>query len=39
MDCDIVRDLMPGYIDGVLRGAGSRGVRGHLGRCAEGGQV
>ena len=39
MDCDIVRDLMPGYIDGVLSEAGSRVVRGHLERCAECGQV
>lgn len=39
MDCDIVRDLMPGYIDGVLSEAGSRVVREHLERCAECGQV
>lgn len=30
MNCDIVRDLMPGYIDGVISEAGSSAVRKHL---------
>lgn len=39
MNCDIVRDLMPGYIDGVLSGAGSSAVREHLEDCEECGQL
>lgn len=33
MNCDIVRDLMPGYIDGVISEAGSSAVREHLEDC------
>lgn len=35
MNCDIVRDLMPGYIDGVISEAGSSAVREHLEDCGE----
>ena len=35
MNCDIVRDLIPGYIDGVLSEAGSSAVREHLEDCGE----
>lgn len=35
MKCDIVRDLMPGYIDGVISEAGSSAVREHLEDCGE----
>lgn len=35
MKCDIVRDLMPGYIDGVISEAGSSAVREHLDECGE----
>lgn len=35
MNCDIVRDLMPGYIDGVISEAGSSAVRKHLEGCGE----
>jgi len=35
MKCDIVRDLMPGYIDGVISEAGSSAVREHLDGCGE----
>ena len=31
--CDIIRDLMPGYLDGVLSGAGDTAVREHLESC------
>ncbi len=39
MDCDIVRDLMPGYIDSVLSETGSSMVREHLEHCTECGQL
>lgn len=32
-DCEIIRDLLPGYIDGVLSEAGNRVVREHLDEC------
>lgn len=35
MKCDIVRDLMPGYIDGVISEAGSSAVMEHLDECGE----
>ncbi len=35
MNCDIVRDLMPGYIDGVISEAGSSAVMEHLDECGE----
>ena len=35
MNCDIVRDLMPGYIDGVISETGSSAVREHLEDCGE----
>lgn len=35
MNCDIIRDLMPGYIDGVLSEAGSSAVREHMEECGE----
>lgn len=35
MKCDIVRDLMPGYIDGVISEAGSSAVKEHLEDCGE----
>ncbi len=35
MKCDIVRDLMPGYIDGVISEAGSSAVREHMEGCGE----
>ena len=28
--CDIIRDLLPGYIDGVLSKAGTNAVKEHL---------
>lgn len=31
--CDIIRDLLPGYVDGVLSDAGTRAVRNHLEHC------
>lgn len=31
--CDIIRDLMPGYLDGVLSRAGDTAVREHLEGC------
>lgn len=33
MKCDIIKDLMPGYIDGLLSEAGSDAVREHLEDC------
>lgn len=35
MDCNIIRDLMPGCIDGVLSEAGSSAVMEHLKGCEE----
>lgn len=35
MNCDIIRDLIPGYLDGVLSEAGSSAVREHLEDCGE----
>ncbi|MDE6056289.1 MAG: zf-HC2 domain-containing protein [Lachnospiraceae bacterium] len=39
MNCDIIRDLMPGYIDGILSKAGSCAVKEHLEDCGECGQI
>ena len=33
--CDIIRDLLPGYIDGILSGAGTEAVKTHLETCGE----
>lgn len=33
--CDIIRDLIPGYVDGVLSGAGTGIVKAHLEHCEE----
>ncbi|MDE7271898.1 MAG: zf-HC2 domain-containing protein [Lachnospiraceae bacterium] len=35
MNCDIIRDLLPGYLDGVLSEAGSSAVKEHLEDCGE----
>lgn len=35
MNCDIIRDLMPGCIDGVISEAGNSAVRAHLESCGE----
>lgn len=35
MNCDIVRDLMPGYIDDVISEAGGSAVRKHLENCGD----
>ncbi|MCM1124354.1 MAG: zf-HC2 domain-containing protein [Eubacterium sp.] len=34
-NCDVVQDLLPGYIDDVLSNAGSRLVKKHLEECRE----
>jgi len=34
-NCDVVRDLLPGYIDDVLSNTGSELVKKHLGECEE----
>ena len=31
--CDIIKDLLPGYIDGVLSEASENVVKGHLEEC------
>lgn len=33
--CDVIRDLLPGYIDGILSQAGENAVRVHLEKCSE----
>ena len=33
--CDIIKDLLPGYIDGVLSEAGTNVVKGHLEECEK----
>lgn len=37
--CDIVKDLLPGYIDGILSEAGTNTVREHLMECEKCNQV
>lgn len=39
MDCDIIRDLMPGCIDGVISEAGSNAVIDHLKGCEQCGRI
>ncbi len=34
-NCDVIRDLLPGYIDNILSDAGSELVKNHLGECEE----
>lgn len=34
-NCDVVRDLLPGYIDNVLSNTGNELVKKHLGECGE----
>lgn len=33
--CDVIRDLLPGYIDNILSDTGSELVKKHLGECEE----
>lgn len=33
--CDIIKDLLPGYIDGILSGTGADAVKEHLAQCPE----
>lgn len=33
--CDIIKDLLPGYIDGLLSEAGAGAVKEHLEKCSE----
>ncbi|MCI9035186.1 MAG: hypothetical protein HFJ08_14305 [Lachnospiraceae bacterium] len=33
--CDIIKDLMPGYIDGILSETGNSAVEGHLKECKQ----
>ena len=33
--CDIIKDLLPGYIDGVLSEASENVVKGHLEECEK----
>ena len=33
--CDIIKDLLPGYIDGVLSEAGENVVKRHLEECEK----
>ena len=33
--CDIIRDLIPGYVDGILSEAGTDLVKSHLECCQE----
>ncbi|MDE6738671.1 MAG: zf-HC2 domain-containing protein [Lachnospiraceae bacterium] len=33
--CDIIKDLLPGYIDGILSGTGRNAVEEHLIECSE----
>ena len=34
-NCDVIRDLLPGYIDHILSDTGSELVKKHLGECEE----
>lgn len=34
-NCDVIRDLLPGYIDNILSDTGSELVKNHLGECEE----
>ncbi|MDE7176274.1 MAG: zf-HC2 domain-containing protein [Lachnospiraceae bacterium] len=34
-NCDVIRDLLPGYIDNILSDTGSELVKKHLGECEE----
>ncbi|MCM1183909.1 MAG: zf-HC2 domain-containing protein [Roseburia sp.] len=34
-NCDVIRDLLPGYIDNLLSDTGSELVKKHLGECEE----
>lgn len=34
-DCDIIRDLLPGYVDGILSEAGMELVTAHLKECGQ----
>lgn len=34
-NCDVIRDLLPGYIDNILSDTGSELVKNHLGECVE----
>ena len=34
-NCDVIRDLLPGYIDNVLSDTGSELVKNHIGECEE----
>lgn len=34
-NCDVIRDLLPGYIDNILSDTGSELVKNHLGECKE----
>lgn len=34
-NCDVIRDLLPGYIDNILSDTGSKLVKNHLGECEE----
>ncbi len=38
-NCDIIRDLLPGYIDDILSEAGTNAVREHLRHCEECNQI
>ena len=33
--CDIIKDLLPGYIDGILSETGTNGIKEHLERCED----
>ena len=32
-NCDVIRDLLPGYIDNILSDTGSELVKNHIGEC------
>ena len=34
-NCDVIRDLLPGYIDNILSDTGNELVKNHLGECEE----
>lgn len=34
-NCDVIRDLLPGYIDNILSDTGSELVKNHIGECEE----
>ena len=34
-DCDLIRDLLPLYLDGVCSDASRRAVKAHLAGCAD----